>query len=192
MFFIMKREHQLFIKNFAAITLIALFLLMAAFQGRPHEIAARGFDPSLLSDTSVLDTTPVFEKEEIIDSIIALGKTFMGLRYRYGGRTPAGFDCSGYVSYLFSQFGYKLPTSSSAMINVGDEIPYEESRKGDLILFKGRNAKSPAVGHVAIIIGVDTSGVEMLHSNHRGVTIDRYPQMDYYRPRFVGVRRVKM
>jgi hypothetical protein len=133
-----------------------------------------------------------FYKEDMIDSLILFGKQYLGLAYHYGGTTPAGFDCSGYVSYLFGHFGYKLPTSSSSMAFVGEEVPYKDARKGDLILFKGRNSSSTHVGHVALIIDVDSLGVTMMHSCHRGVKIDRYPQMEYYRTRYLGVRRVKL
>ncbi len=133
-----------------------------------------------------------FYKEATIDSLIALGKKFLGLPYHYGGHSPEGFDCSGYVSYLYGKFGYTLPTSSTAMANVGIEVPYKEARKGDILLFKGRNSSSTYVGHVALVIEVDSLGLKMMHSCHRGVLIDRYPQIDYYRTRFMGVRRVKL
>jgi len=144
------------------------------------------------ADSVKTDTTGHFYKEEMVDSLIAKGRVFLGLKYKYGGRTPAGFDCSGYVSYLYGQFGYTLPTSSSAMAFVGEDIPYKEARKGDIILFKGRNTSAKYVGHVALIIGVDSLGVTMMHSCQRGVLIDRYPQMDYYRVRYMGIRRVKL
>jgi cell wall-associated NlpC family hydrolase len=143
-------------------------------------------------DSIKQDTVGHFYKEATIDSLIALGKKFLGLPYHYGGHSPSGFDCSGYVSYLYGQFGYTLPTSSTAMGAVGIEVPYKEARKGDILLFKGRNASANYVGHVALVIEVDSLGLKMMHSCHRGVLIDRYPQIDYYRSRFMGVRRVKL
>ncbi len=150
------------------------------------------FRPDAPTDSIRADSNRTFYKEEMIDSLILFGKQYLGLAYRYGGTTPAGFDCSGYVSYLFGHFGYRLPTSSSAMATVGEEVDYKDARKGDLILFKGRSTSSSRVGHVALIIGKDSLGVQMMHSCRRGVKIDRYPQMEYYRARFVGVRRVKL
>jgi cell wall-associated NlpC family hydrolase len=138
------------------------------------------------------DTAAHFYKEEMIDSLIAFGKQFLGLAYHYGGQSPQGFDCSGYVHYLYEHFGYALPTSSSAMATVGTEVPYKEVRKGDILLFKGRNSASTSVGHVALVIEVDLLGLRMMHSCHRGVLIDRYPQIEYYRSRYLGARRVKL
>lgn len=147
---------------------------------------------SICQDSIKQDTLSHFYKEATIDSLITLGKKFLGLPYHYGGHSPSGFDCSGYVSYLYGQFGYQLPTSSSAMGAVGIEIPYKDARKGDILLFKGRNASANYVGHVALVIDVDSLGLKMMHSCRRGVLIDRYPQIDYYRARFMGVRRVKL
>lgn len=146
----------------------------------------------MVGSDSIRHDTTHFYKEEMIDSMIALGKKYLGLKYKYGGRTPAGFDCSGYVSYLYGQFGYTLPTSSSAMVNVGEPVEYKDARKGDILLFKGRSTSASYVGHVALVIDKDSLGLKMMHSCHRGVLIDRYPQMDYYRVRFMGVRRVKL
>jgi cell wall-associated NlpC family hydrolase len=187
-----------FIKNktlqgLLLITTVILSIFVTDIYSQP---GARGFknDQSLSapSDTIRSDTSGYFYKEATIDSLIQFGKQFLGLAYHYGGTTPAGFDCSGYVSYLYRHFGYNLPSSSSGMAYVGSEVPYKDARKGDLILFKGRNSASTRVGHVALIINVDSLGVTMMHSCNRGVKIDRYPQMEYYRTRFVAVRRVKL
>jgi cell wall-associated NlpC family hydrolase len=181
------------IKDLLAVMAVGSAVLVSDIYSQP-DAGLRHYERMTIKpgDTIGADTIGHFYKEQIIDSIIDIGKKYLGLHYRYGGRTPAGFDCSGYVSYLFGKFGYGLPSSSSGMAGVGEEIPLKEARKGDLILFNGRSIRPHSVGHVALIIGVDSLGVTMMHSNHRGVTIDRYPQMDYYRPRFVGVRRVQL
>jgi hypothetical protein len=190
---IMKRTLRVAVKNLFVVVTGVFFVLLIHFSTRPdNTFLTAAAEYGVYDDTIRSDSTAGFYKEEVIDSIIEFGKTFLGLRYRYGGRTPEGFDCSGYVSYLFGSFGYRLPVSSPGMGGVGEEIPYESARKGDLILFKGRNIQSPTIGHVAIIIDVDSLGVVMLHSNRRGVTIDRYPQMEYYGARYLGVRRVPL
>jgi murein DD-endopeptidase / murein LD-carboxypeptidase len=189
----MHRTVETILKTLPVLLLILTSIVVSDIYSQPSARDQRNEVVLTPPNDSVKpDTIGHFPKEEIIDSIITIGKKYLGLHYRYGGRTPAGFDCSGYVSYLFSQFGYKLPASSPGMAYVGKEVPLKEARKGDLILFNGRSIKSHTVGHVAIIMSVDSSGVTMIHSNHRGVTIDRYPDMQYYRPRFVGVRRVNL
>lgn len=147
-----------------------------------------------LPDSITSDTLGHFYKEEMIDSMITMGKKFLGLRYKSAGRTPAGFDCSGYVSYLYKQFGYKLPRSSPEMASVGENVPFAQARKGDLILFKGRSTSARYAGHVALIISKDSTGISMIHSTtHGGVKIDRYPDGGvYYKLRYLAVRRVKL
>lgn len=173
--------------------IIVTFLLCTeSFSGPGISTDLRIPETDIRLDSVKKDSISHFYKEEMIDSLITLGKKFLGLKYKYGGRTPEGFDCSGYVSYLYGQFGYTLPTASPGMAHVGEAVEYKDARKGDLILFKGRNVSSSYVGHVALIIGVDSLGITMMHSCHRGVLIDRYPQMDYYRARYMGIRRVKL
>jgi hypothetical protein len=179
-------------KDLLMLTAVGCVIMISSLYSQPYAGVRMDRTNGHPPDTIVSDTSRHFYKEEMIDSLIQIGKTFLGLHYRYGGKTPAGFDCAGYVSYLFGKFGYKLPPSSTAMIHVGEEIPYKEARKGDLILFKGRSLKSSMAGHVALIIDAQPSGVTIMHSNHRGVTIDRYPEMTYYRSRFLSVRRIKL
>jgi cell wall-associated NlpC family hydrolase len=131
-------------------------------------------------------------REFIIDSVITFGKKFLGLHYKSGGATPQGFDCSGYVSYLFHKYGYILPHSSSGMSTVGEKIDIKQAKPGDLICFKGRSTKTNRVGHVALIIQADSGQITMMHSCHRGVMIEKYNSSAYYKARFMMCRRVSL
>jgi hypothetical protein len=157
---------------------------------RPGYVIYEQYNDSIKKDSLNKDT--LVYKESMIDSAIAFGKTFLGLKYRYGGGTEAGFDCSGYVSYLFSKFGYELPHSSAGMGTVGYPIDIKEARKGDLILFKGRSTKSSRVGHVALIIAADSGNITMMHSCHRGVLIEKYNNSAYYKARYLMCRRYNL
>jgi murein DD-endopeptidase / murein LD-carboxypeptidase len=134
----------------------------------------------------------VAHREFVIDSVITFGKKFLGLHYKSGGSTPSGFDCSGYVSYLFHKFGYSLPHSSSGMATVGEKIDIKKAKPGDLICFKGRSTKTNRVGHVALIIAADSGQITMMHSCHRGVMIEKYNNSPYYTHRFMMCRRVNL
>jgi murein DD-endopeptidase / murein LD-carboxypeptidase len=147
-----------------------------------------GKNDSIVSD-SVKTTV---HRQFVVDSVISFGKKFLGLRYKYGGTTPVGFDCSGYVSYLFHKFGYTLPHSSSEMSTVGQKIDIKQAQAGDLICFKGRSTKSSRVGHVALIIQADSGQITMMHSCHRGVLIEKYNSSAYYKARFMMCRRVNL
>jgi cell wall-associated NlpC family hydrolase len=107
-----------------------------------------------------------------------------GSPYRNGGSDPTGFDCSGFVSYVFAQHGYSLPRSVGELFRTGREIPADAIQPGDLVFF---NTSGAGASHVGIVIGGDqfvhapsTSGV---------VRVDRV-SASYWAQRFVAARRV--
>ncbi len=79
-------------------------------------------------------------------SVVEYAKTFVGVPYVYGGSTPSGFDCSGFVKYVFAHFGVNLPRTSYSQMNVGTPVTREELQPGDLVVFRGG-------GHVGIYCG---------------------------------------
>ena len=79
-------------------------------------------------------------------SVVEYAKTFIGVPYVYGGSTPSGFDCSGFVKYVFAHFGVNLPRTSYSQMNVGTPVTREELLPGDLVVFRGG-------GHVGIYCG---------------------------------------
>lgn len=128
----------------------------------------------------------------VVDSMISLGKKYMGIRYVYGGNNPAkGFDCSGFVSYLFSNFGFKLSKASRELARFGEEVPLACLQPGDLAFFKGRNSASDEVGHVALVIRTIGDSWDMIHATvSKGIWIDRnVMEIDYYKKRFLMFRR---
>lgn len=126
-----------------------------------------------------------------IDKLINLGRTFLGKPYRYRGPSPWPMDCSGYVSYLYSKFDVKLPRSAAAQSLYTDRIRREDLQPGDLIFFKGRNARSSRVGHVALVVSVDGDDITMMHSrNSRGIVIEKLSRSAYFSRRLVGYGRV--
>lgn len=68
-------------------------------------------------------------------SLVSYARQFTGTPYVYGGTTPAGFDCSGFVQYVYSQFGYSLPRTSGAQAAVGHRISGAEAQPGDLVVW---------------------------------------------------------
>ena|GEM_PF-2651410 len=119
--------------------------------------------------------------------IVAFGAKYLGTPYHYGGASPGGFDCSGFVSYCYSQFGYHLPRTAAGMAGVGTVVSKEELLCGDLVLFQG-TAGSYGISHVGIYIG---SG-QFIHSSSsagRGVVYSSVYD-SYYSAHYYGARRV--
>ncbi len=127
----------------------------------------------------------------VVDSMIALGKKQMGTRYVYGGNSPKGFDCSGFVSYLFGTFGYKVSKASRDLAHFGEEITLSCIQPGDLAFFKGRNSSSNEVGHVALVVRSIGDSWDMIHATvSKGIWIDRnVMDIEYYKKRFLMFRR---
>lgn len=132
------------------------------------------------------------ETSVMVADMISYAKKFLGTRYVRGGKSPKGFDCSGFTSYVFKQFGYSLSTSSSAQYGQGEKLEREEISAGDLLFFTGRNSKSGRVGHVGIAISNDpeTGEITFIHAAiSGGIRIDRI-SAPYYKARYLGARRV--
>ncbi|MDE6283884.1 MAG: C40 family peptidase, partial [Muribaculaceae bacterium] len=128
---------------------------------------------------------------EMIDDMLSYARKFMGVRYVRGGRSPKGFDCSGFTSYVYSQFGYELSPSSATQYTQGKKVSRDEVQPGDLLFFTGRAARSGRVGHVAIAVDADpVSGeITFIHAARTGIQIDKITA-PYYAARFIGARRV--
>jgi len=132
----------------------------------------------------------IASSQQYIDSIIALGEAFIGKPYRFQGPSSWPMDCSGYLAYIFAQYGCDLPRSSTAMASTVTKVDIADLRRGDLMFFTGRNKEDSTVGHVSMAIEVQDGTVRMLHSCRRGITIDEYPQIEYYNQRFLMAGRV--
>jgi cell wall-associated NlpC family hydrolase len=123
--------------------------------------------------------------------LVAYAKTLIGTPYLYASTDPAkGFDCSGFITYVFNHFNIKVPRSSIDFTDVNDEVSLEQARPGDLVLFTGTDPASREVGHMGIIIsnGVPASFIHSTSGKQYGVTIT--PLNEYYMKRFVKVIRV--
>jgi cell wall-associated NlpC family hydrolase len=117
-------------------------------------------------------------------AVIALALSLRGTPYRNGGSDPSGFDCSGFVQWVFAQQGLALPREVKDQYRVGDDIDSDDVRPGDLVFFE---TVSPGASHVGIALG----GGEFVHApSSRGVVrIERYTG-GYWADRWVGARRV--
>jgi cell wall-associated NlpC family hydrolase len=147
---------------------------------------------STLSTVPALDSLSISEKPAFAaDSLLAIAETFKGTPYRLGGHTKSGFDCSGFVHYLYEKFDVPLAYSCTGIAGLCRKIPKSELQKGDLIFFKGRNIRSKALGHVSIVYSVDSSGIQLIHATQRGVVIDRLSQSAYYKARLLFYARPK-
>jgi cell wall-associated NlpC family hydrolase len=150
--------------------------------------------PSLAADSPQKITAP--ELTQVIKSItghelVSFAQTLLGIPYRYASTDPAkGFDCSGFITYVFKHFNITVPRSSVDFTNVGKEVNLQSAKEGDLILFTGTADSIRIVGHMGIVTeNVDT--LKFIHSTSgraNGVVISELNE--HYRRRFVKIIRV--
>jgi len=124
--------------------------------------------------------------------VLAFAQTLIGTPYKYGSTDPAdGFDCSGFITYVFNHFNIAVPRSSIGFTNVQRQINIDEAKPGDIILFTGTDSAIRTVGHMGIIILRNDTELQFIHSSSgkaNGVTIT--PFNKYYAGRFVKVIRI--
>lgn len=138
------------------------------------------------------DANKIETKNVTPAQLITFAKSLIGTPYRFGSANPVqGFDCSGFIYYVFNHFNIQVPRSSIEFTNVPTEIPLKQARPGDLILFTGTNNSIREVGHMGIIVKATNNQYNFIHSTSgraHGVTIT--PLNSYYMGRFVKVIRV--
>lgn len=119
-----------------------------------------------------------------VDTIMSASKPHLGTPYTWGGKSPSGFDCSGYVSWAYGQTGKSIPSSTSALQSTGTKIPYSSIQPGDLVFFDTYKTN----GHVGIYVG---NGNFIGAQNSTGLAIANM-ESGYWKQHFSGhVRRVQ-
>lgn len=158
-----------------------------AATGQPIRPAARAAasPPStegLAAQRARLATLPA-RGEQWNSDLLALSRRYLGARYRWGGTTPQGFDCSGFLYYVFGRLGVALPRTTFAMFAEGAPVPREDLRSGDIVFFE---TVSPGPSHAGIYLG---DGRFIHASSGAGRVLVTSMDDGYYAPRYLGARR---
>jgi len=131
-------------------------------------------------------------KDVSADDLVVFAESLQGVPYQYGSTDiKKGFDCSGFISYVFNHFKISVPRTSASFTNAGTEVSMKESMPGDIILFTGSNPNSGVVGHMGIITKNKNNHVSFIHSasgGGKGVMISG--MSEYFVTRFVKVIRI--
>lgn len=135
-------------------------------------------------------TSTVTPKES---KMIDYAARFLGTRYVLGASGPKAFDCSGFTSYVYKNFGITLNRTSRQQYLQGEKVSVKNLRPGDLLFFSSRSAGRGNVGHVAMVVSVDNQNgtCKFIHaSTKKGVTYQKFPDNGYYSRNFIGARRI--
>ena len=134
--------------------------------------------PTPPTSTDVLTTTPG------ATPLIAMALSYRGVPYRNGGSDPSGFDCSGFVQWVFAQQGRALPREVRDQYQLGKQVDRDDVQPGDLVFFETVNR---GASHVGIALGND----QFVHApSSRGVVRVESYTIDYWKQRYVGARRL--
>jgi cell wall-associated NlpC family hydrolase len=111
--------------------------------------------------------------------VVGIAMHYLGVPYVWGGSSPSGFDCSGFVMYVYAQMGVSLPHYTGAQWNVGVPVSRGDLQPGDLVFFDG-------LGHVGIYIG----GNQFIHAPHTGTVVQVASLSGWYSATYDGARRI--
>jgi cell wall-associated NlpC family hydrolase len=113
--------------------------------------------------------------------IVRTAERYKGVPYRFGGATPQGFDCSGYVMFVYKQNGILLPRSVGGQFNAGKRIGFRQAEPGDLVFFK--TSRKHRLSHVGIYMG----DRQFIHAPRTGKKVS-YADMGkpYWKKRYIG------
>jgi peptidoglycan DL-endopeptidase CwlO len=111
--------------------------------------------------------------------VVGIAMQYLGIPYVYGGSSPSGFDCSGFVMYVYAQIGVSLPHNAAAQYGYGTPVDRSQLQPGDLVFFNG-------LGHNGIYIG----GGSFIHSPHTGDVVKISSISGWYSSTWVGARRL--
>ena len=123
------------------------------------------------------------ETPSSIHAILAEADKYRGVPYVFGGTTPSGFDCSGYVKYVFEKQGISLPRLADEQYNIGVEVSRANLKAGDLVFFE---TYEPGPSHSGIYIG---DGKFISATSSRGVAVADL-DTGYWGERYIGAKRV--
>lgn len=154
-------------------------------------------DTLKVDNTQNNDTVSLLPSKDITtnnvrpDELVTFAETLMGTPYVYASTDPkVGFDCSGFITYVFNHFGISVPRSSIDFTDVGKEVLVANARRGDLILFTGTDPAERFVGHMGIVVS-NADTLKFIHSTSgKAMSVTITPLNKYYLNRFVKVIRV--
>ncbi len=127
------------------------------------------------------------DNEAFVSQLISTASDNIGVRYRSGGTTKDGFDCSGLMCTTFGTFDIQLPRTSMEQSQYGTIVDVENAKKGDLIFFKTRGGRQ--INHVGMVVEVGDGDVKFIHAASNGVIISSIKE-SYYSKRLVQINRV--
>jgi peptidoglycan DL-endopeptidase CwlO len=143
------------------------------------------FSIVLTSTIIILLFSPrTFAAEASGDKVADIAKQYIGVPYKWGGTSPSGFDCSGFILYVYNKVGVKLPHGSASQYQQGTSVSKSNLQPGDLVFFK--NTYKAGISHTGIYIGNN----KFISAANDGVQIDSINDPYYWGAKYAGAKRI--
>jgi cell wall-associated NlpC family hydrolase len=168
--------------KFVILTCLSVIILCIGASVLPGEVKrVLDFSGTLSKDNPI----PIQSGITLRDSIVGFGMKLLGTPYVKGACSKIGFDCSGFVYFVFRHFNIQVPRSTSQFSNFGKEIPIDRVRKGDILVFLSPTRN--VIGHVGIVCKAKGMESDFIHatSGHQMKVIRTSLKQERYRRRFV-------
>lgn len=189
-----RQLFDVYIKKFFCIAVCSCFLLLqsCSTSRNTNKINSPGEIRSTVVIKKKVAPVKIDVKNADADEVVSFAETLKGVPYKYGSMIKEqGFDCSGFVNYVFNHFKISVPRTTVQFTNAGMEVSIKESRRGDIILFTGSDAKSGVVGHMGFVTKNARQHFEFIHAaSGNGVGVIVSELNSYFIPRFVKVIRI--
>ena len=168
-------------KNYYLLIFFSLFLVSC---GSSKKTTARTYK-------SRVETKKITKSsnKDVLKDVLQNAEKYLGTRYKYGGTTRAGMDCSGLVFTAFKEENIEMPRVSRDMAKKGIPISLREATKGDLVFFQ-TNKNRKVINHVGIVTDIDGDDILFIHSTtSRGVIVSSMKER-YWQSAFIEIRRI--
>jgi len=179
--FKIKTHKKIFFLSF-------LILFICSCAGTKYKTTQKTVTTETKRNSSKKTTSKSKESYSLANKIVQTATNNLGAKYKYGGTTKSGFDCSGLVFTSFKTHHINLPRTSSKMAEQGKKIKTSEAQKGDLIFFATANTNR--INHVGIITEVKNDEIKFIHSSTQKGVIISSTKEPYYKKNYVKIMRV--
>jgi len=154
---------------------------------RPQLAAAKA--PAASLKVTYQELFDSLSANQIRTQILTEAKRHLGLKYRWGGTTPKGFDCSGFTSYVLAKGGVNVARTSRYQAKQGQSKDFTNVKTGDLIFFS-KYGKGGRVTHVAMVVAKKEDGIYVIHATRRGIVVDNLAESSYWKPKMLYAKDV--
>lgn len=167
--------------------LLTFFLFLAFFHACSTIYVDKQQTPNVVAIPE--DYKPKIGHKEVRNQLQVEAEKLIGRKYKPGGTTTKGFDCSGFTGYVYNKAKIDISRSSQTQAKKGIQIKVKNAQKGDLIFFTGTGKGK--ISHVAMVLSNDAKGIVVIHSTtSKGVRKDNITHSAYWQPKILFARRI--